>query len=40
MNSEILLLVVPFVVIGVAVTMALAAHVYFDRRESRQHPAE
>lgn len=40
MNAETFMLFVPFAVIAVALTMALAAHVYFDRRESRQHPAE
>jgi hypothetical protein len=40
MNTETLMLVVPFVVVGVALTMALGAHAYFDRRERRQHPAE
>lgn len=40
MSAETVMLVIPFVVIGVAVAMALGAHVYFDRREQRQHPAE
>lgn len=33
-------LIWPFFAVGLAVGVVLLAHVYFDRREQRQHPAE